>query len=72
MVFRFSFLLAESISSHHFDFDILLTLEIRKVVNEKKEALATQFAAVAALRRVHATQREDNYIPCETVVAPQV
>ncbi|XP_058070605.1 microtubule-associated protein 70-5 isoform X2 [Magnolia sinica] len=45
-------------------------LEIKKVVREKKEALAAQFAAEAALRRVHVTQKDDDCIPVEAVIAP--
>ncbi|KAH7673335.1 Microtubule-associated protein 70 [Dioscorea alata] len=45
-------------------------LEIKKLRNEKKEALAAQFAAEAALRRVHATQKDVETVPVEDVVAP--
>ncbi|XP_077217011.1 microtubule-associated proteins 70-5 [Tasmannia lanceolata] len=45
-------------------------LEIKKLINEKKEALAAQFAAEAALRRVHATQKDEEFVPVEAVIAP--
>lgn len=45
-------------------------LEIKKVINEKKEALAAQFAAEAALRRVHTSQKEEEYLPVEALIAP--
>ena len=48
----------------------LQNLEIKKLRNEKKEALAAQFAAEAALRRVHATQKDAEAVPGEDVVAP--
>ncbi|WRX27777.1 Microtubule-associated protein 70 - like 3 [Theobroma cacao] len=45
-------------------------LEIKKLTNEKKEALAAQFAAEATLRRVHANQKDDDDVPIESVIAP--
>ncbi|OAY72842.1 Microtubule-associated protein 70-4 [Ananas comosus] len=45
-------------------------LEIKRLTNEKKEALAAQFAAEAALRRVHAGQKDEKTIPLEAIVAP--
>ncbi|RWR72839.1 Microtubule-associated protein 70 [Cinnamomum micranthum f. kanehirae] len=45
-------------------------LEIKKLANEKKGALAAQFAAEAALRRVHANQKDDECVPIEAVIAP--
>ncbi|KAL7244430.1 hypothetical protein ACSBR1_016641 [Camellia fascicularis] len=45
-------------------------LEIKKLTNEKKEALAAQYAAEATLRRVHANQKDDDSIPIESVIAP--
>lgn len=45
-------------------------LEIKKLVNEKKEALAAQFAAEAALRRVYANQKDEDCVPVEAVIAP--
>ncbi|KAG1341922.1 Microtubule-associated protein 70-2 [Cocos nucifera] len=45
-------------------------LEIKRLINEKKEALAARFAAEAALRRVHASRKDEEYLPVEAVIAP--
>ncbi|KAK8485340.1 hypothetical protein V6N13_062788 [Hibiscus sabdariffa] len=45
-------------------------LEIKKLMNEKKDALAAQFAAEATLRRVHANQKDDDDVSIESVIAP--
>ncbi|XP_038983514.1 microtubule-associated protein 70-4-like [Phoenix dactylifera] len=45
-------------------------LEIKRLIDEKKEALAALFAAEAALRRVHACQKDEEYLPVEAVIAP--
>ncbi|GAB4830732.1 hypothetical protein Ancab_004765 [Ancistrocladus abbreviatus] len=45
-------------------------LEIKKLKDEKKSALAAQFAAEATLRRVHANQKDDDVVPIESVIAP--
>ncbi|KAI3436992.1 uncharacterized protein J3R85_005711 [Psidium guajava] len=45
-------------------------LEIKKANDEKKEALAAQFAAEATLRRVHAAQKDDEMPPIEAIIAP--
>lgn len=45
-------------------------LETKKLTSEKKDALAAQFAAEAALRRVHANQKDDDTVPIEDVIAP--
>ncbi|KAJ8460631.1 hypothetical protein OPV22_033557 [Ensete ventricosum] len=45
-------------------------LEIKKLINEKKEALAAQFSAEAALRRVHATQKDEELVPVGVLTAP--
>lgn len=45
-------------------------LEIKKLANEKKDAVAAQFAAEAALRRVHENQKDDDFLPIESVLAP--
>jgi hypothetical protein len=50
--------------------DSLQNLEIRKITNEKKDALAAQYAAEATLRRVHANQKDDDSPPIESVIAP--
>lgn len=45
-------------------------LEIKKITEEKKSALAAQFAAEATLRRVHAAQKDDQMPPIEAIIAP--
>lgn len=45
-------------------------LELKKLTDEKKEALAAQFAAEAALRRLHTNQKDDDFFPLESVIAP--
>ncbi|KAJ6798545.1 microtubule-associated protein 70-1-like [Iris pallida] len=45
-------------------------LEIKRLNDEKKEALASQFAAEATLRRVHAAQKDDDLPPLETILSP--
>ncbi|MBA0694746.1 hypothetical protein Goari_005019 [Gossypium aridum] len=45
-------------------------LEIKKLTNEKKDAMAAQFAAEATLRRVHANQKDDDDVSIESIVAP--
>ncbi|XP_057429895.1 microtubule-associated protein 70-5-like [Lotus japonicus] len=45
-------------------------LEIKNLTEEKKDALAAQYAAEAALSRVHADQKEDDFFPIESVIAP--
>lgn len=45
-------------------------LEIKKLTNEKKDAVAAQFAAEAALRRVYENQKADDFLPIESVLAP--
>ncbi|KAK3218795.1 hypothetical protein Dsin_012765 [Dipteronia sinensis] len=45
-------------------------LEIKKLTNEKKDALAAQYAAEATLRRVHANLKDDDYVPIDSVLAP--
>ncbi|GKE69976.1 microtubule-associated protein 70-5 [Tanacetum coccineum] len=45
-------------------------LDIKKLITEKKEAFAAQFAAEATLRRVHANQTDDNMVPIESIIAP--
>ncbi|KAG6416432.1 hypothetical protein SASPL_123862 [Salvia splendens] len=45
-------------------------LDIKKLTDEKKEALAAQYAAEATLRRVYANQKDDDSIPIELVIAP--
>ncbi|OIW03191.1 hypothetical protein TanjilG_11828 [Lupinus angustifolius] len=45
-------------------------LEIKKINDERKSALAAQFAAEATLRRVHAAQKDDEMPPIEAIIAP--
>lgn len=45
-------------------------LEIKKINDEKKAALAGQFAAEATLRRVHGAQKDDDMPPIEAILAP--
>ncbi|KAK8612387.1 hypothetical protein V6N13_092503 [Hibiscus sabdariffa] len=45
-------------------------LEIKKLTNEKRDALAAQFAAEATLRRVHANRKDANEVSMESVIAP--
>lgn len=45
-------------------------LDIKKLTDEKREALTAQYAAEATLRRVYANQKDENSIPIELVIAP--
>ena len=45
-------------------------LDIKKLINEKKDALTAQYAAEAALRRVYTEQNNDDLIPIESIIAP--
>lgn len=45
-------------------------LEIKRINDEKKAALAAQFAAEATLRRVHAAQKDDDMPPIEAIITP--
>ncbi|URD79622.1 ATMAP70 protein [Musa troglodytarum] len=45
-------------------------LEIKKINDEKREALTAQFAAEATLRRVHSAQKDDDMPPIEAILAP--
>lgn len=51
-------------------YNALQNLEIKRLTDEKKEAMAAQLAAEAALRRVHACQKDEEYLPVEAVIAP--
>ncbi|KAI3456579.1 hypothetical protein Pfo_013242 [Paulownia fortunei] len=46
------------------------SLDVKKLTDEKKEALAAQYAAEATLRRVYANQKDDDSVPIELVIAP--
>lgn len=43
---------------------------MKKLTNDKKEALSAQYAAEATVRRVHANQKDDDSFPIESVIAP--
>ncbi|KAL3627280.1 hypothetical protein CASFOL_028643 [Castilleja foliolosa] len=45
-------------------------LDIKKLTDEKKGALAAQYAAEATLRRVYVNQKDDDSVPIELVIAP--
>ncbi|XP_054777424.1 microtubule-associated protein 70-5-like isoform X2 [Prosopis cineraria] len=45
-------------------------LEIKKLADEKEDAQAAQYAAEAALRRLHEDQRDDDSVPLESIIAP--
>lgn len=45
-------------------------LDMKKLTDEKKEALTAQYAAEATLRRVYANQKDDDSVPIELVIAP--
>ncbi|CAN6275260.1 unnamed protein product [Urochloa humidicola] len=45
-------------------------LEVKRINDEKKAALAAQFAAEATLRRVHAAQKDDDMPPIEAILEP--
>ncbi|WOL15791.1 hypothetical protein Cni_G24572 [Canna indica] len=45
-------------------------LEIKRITEEKKEALAAQFAAEATLRRVHAAQKDEELPSLEDILFP--
>ncbi|KAF5771714.1 putative microtubule-associated protein [Helianthus annuus] len=45
-------------------------LEIKKLNDEKKQALSAQYAAEATLRRVHAAQKDDEMPLIEAIIAP--
>ncbi|PON38121.1 Microtubule-associated protein [Parasponia andersonii] len=45
-------------------------LDIKRITSDKKDALAAQFAAEAALRRVHTNQKDDDSLPLASVIAP--
>lgn len=56
-----------AIKSSHYKFQ---NLEIKKINEEKKAALAAQFAAEATLRRLHAAQKDDEMPPIEAIITP--
>ena len=51
-------------------FFILQNLEIKKLTDEKNDALAAQHACEETLGRVYANQKDDDSLPLESVIAP--
>ncbi|KAL4396013.1 hypothetical protein HN51_000517 [Arachis hypogaea] len=45
-------------------------LKIKKLTDEKKCALATQYVAEATLRRVHANQKDNDILPIDSIITP--
>lgn len=45
-------------------------LEMKKVADEKKDALAAQFVAEAALRRLHTNNKEEDLLPIDSIIDP--
>jgi hypothetical protein len=43
---------------------------LQKLTDEKKSAMASQYAAEATLRRVHANQNDEDSVPIENAIAP--
>lgn len=43
---------------------------MKKINDDKKASMAAQFAAEAALRRVHTEQKDDYMPPVEAILAP--
>ena len=50
--------------------DEMQNLEIKKLTDEKKDALAAQYAAEGTLRRVHTSRKDDDLPSLEYVIAP--
>lgn len=45
-------------------------LDIKRIIDEKKEAVSAQFAAEATLRRVHAAQKDEEFPPLDAILSP--
>ncbi|KAK3147983.1 hypothetical protein QOZ80_3BG0289160 [Eleusine coracana subsp. coracana] len=45
-------------------------LDVKRLSNERKEALAAQFAAEATLRRIHSSQKDEEAVPFDAIIAP--
>lgn len=43
---------------------------MKRLCNERKEALSAQFAAEASLRRIHSAQREEEVVPFDAIIGP--
>ncbi|VVA30644.1 PREDICTED: microtubule-associated [Prunus dulcis] len=51
-------------------FHIQYNLEIKKLIYDKRDALAAQYAAEATLGMLHANQKDDESPPIESVISP--
>uniref|UniRef100_A0A453IM73 Uncharacterized protein n=1 Tax=Aegilops tauschii subsp. strangulata TaxID=200361 RepID=A0A453IM73_AEGTS len=45
-------------------------LDVKRICNERKEALSAQFAAEASLRRIHSAQRDEEVVPFDAIIGP--
>ncbi|KAG2553786.1 microtubule-associated protein 70-4-like [Panicum virgatum] len=45
-------------------------LDVKRLSNERKEALSAQFAAEATLRRIHSSQKDEESVPFDAIIAP--
>uniref|UniRef100_A0A0A9GG08 Uncharacterized protein n=1 Tax=Arundo donax TaxID=35708 RepID=A0A0A9GG08_ARUDO len=45
-------------------------LDVKRLSNERKEALSAQFAAEATLRRIHSSQKDEETVPFDAIIAP--
>ncbi|XP_062210368.1 microtubule-associated protein 70-4-like isoform X2 [Phragmites australis] len=45
-------------------------LDVIRLSNERKEALSAQFAAEATLRRIHSSQKDEEVVPFDAIIAP--
>uniref|UniRef100_A0A0D9VR91 Uncharacterized protein n=1 Tax=Leersia perrieri TaxID=77586 RepID=A0A0D9VR91_9ORYZ len=45
-------------------------LDVKRLSNEKKDALSAQFAAEATLRRIHSSQKDEEVVPFDAIIAP--
>ncbi|XP_006649637.1 microtubule-associated protein 70-4-like [Oryza brachyantha] len=45
-------------------------LDVKRLSNERKEALSAQFAAEATLRRIHSSQKDEEVVPFDAIIAP--
>lgn len=43
---------------------------MKRLCNERKEALSAQFAAEASLRRIHSAQRDEEVVPFDAIIGP--
>jgi hypothetical protein len=43
---------------------------VKRLCNERKEALSAQFAAEASLRRIHSSQKDEEVVPFDAIIAP--